>query len=318
MEEVFFLLDEIQEKNTQELNEILKLLKHPSLQKETYVLRQFTKSLLQSSSMRKPIEFVEPKKEVKQFVFARPSVPMQQSAMHYQPSIPRAPVQQFLPAPIPQQAIQQPSEIPPPVPKPEIHEEKEPLDENYDLITDIETDKPLASVNVKYDYKLKEPELYEPDKLILGKLKEVIGDDAKKVQDRDELQSLVKKHADKLKIPFAPELYTKMKYYLTRDVVNLGKLEPLLRDLNVDKIKCHGYQEPIKVAYKNKEMITDVRFESEKELHDYLVFILGKTNPNYDKKEKMFDYTFLNLRFHIELGSEMTSSKVTITKQRES
>lgn len=317
--EVFFLFDEIEEKNRQDLLEITKLLKHPSLQKDTYVLSRFTRALLQASAKKEiPVEYDTKKLESRHFTLpTKPFLPVEKSEMHYAPSIPKAPLRQQIPR---LQVPAWPKDIPRPtqeIPKPEIHEEKkEPSEEKYNIIMDSEDNIPLASAVVKFDYNLKEPELYEPDRLLLERLKDVFDGDVKKIQDRERLKHIVEKYSKKLDIPFVPELYSKMKYYLTRDVVNLGKLEPLLRDVNIDKIKCHGPGEPIKVVRKNRELVTDVRFESEKELHDYLVDLLKKTNPKYDMKEKMFDYTFMNLRMHIELGSDMTSSKITVTKKK--
>ncbi|AGB05133.1 ATPase, type IV secretory pathway VirB11 component like protein [Aciduliprofundum sp. MAR08-339] len=74
----------------------------------------------------------------------------------------------------------------------------------------------------------------------------------------------------KVKIPVTQEEYDKIEYYLKRDIIESGPLEPLLRDPYIEDIHAIGI-EPVHLIHKVFEtMETNVHFTSYDELDSYL------------------------------------------------
>ncbi len=310
MDDIEFLIDEVQEENTKELTQIMNLLHHPSLQKDSYVLRQFTKAILYAS-LHKPHHEGE-----KSQAMLQPSVLMtvlpgklqitKLPSAEYHPSIPKAPLppssQQVKDVTSP--SFPEASAIPP-FPQP-----AEPIVKSYTVIADKQTHHPYATAEVDQTYQLHEPFLYPPDLQVLAQVKEELK--KKKELQGEALQELIKKWAKKQGIPAAEELLEKIRYYVVRDA-RLGKIEPLLRDKYVEKVICNGFQEPVKVMYVHQELQTNITFEKE-ELSLFVEDLLLKTNPQGEKSIPVLDYTAGNLRMHMQRQTKLTSPKFTITK----
>ena len=69
----------------------------------------------------------------------------------------------------------------------------------------------------------------------------------------------------------------KVQYFLERDIVGLGKLEPIIRDPSVEDISCGGVKKPIFIWHKLYESVkTTVSFDKEQELDDFIVKMVHK------------------------------------------
>lgn len=74
--------------------------------------------------------------------------------------------------------------------------------------------------------------------------------------------------------------WAKIMYYVEREVLGYGFLDPLFRDPNIEDISCNGHRKPIFVWHRKYESIpTNLYFQSEVELNEYilkLAHIAGK------------------------------------------
>ncbi|MEM0361526.1 MAG: type II/IV secretion system ATPase subunit [Sulfolobales archaeon] len=74
--------------------------------------------------------------------------------------------------------------------------------------------------------------------------------------------------------------WAKIMYYVEREVLGYGFLDPLFKDPNIEDISCSGYGKPIFVWHRKYESIpTNLYFQSEAELNEYilkLAHIAGK------------------------------------------
>ncbi|HLC55144.1 MAG TPA: hypothetical protein VJJ75_01270 [Candidatus Nanoarchaeia archaeon] len=309
-DDILFLVDELQEQNTRELKQIMFLLQHPTLQKDAYVLRKFTKALLYASAhkqvqqpaIQQPFARVAVLPGKLQITKLQPA-----SAAEYHPSIPKAPEQSQM-----QNIPPQPEMIPPFPEPPSIASAFPQLGEpgrTYTLVADKRTQKSLATVDVGTQYTIHEPELFEPDKQLLHRVREEL---KRKEVHGDALLDVIKKQARKLHLPEAEELITKIKYYAMRDS-RLGKIEPILRDKYVEKVICNSPKDCVKVIYLHQELQTNVRFAPD-EMQEFVEELIQKTNPKLDRKANMFDYAVGNLRIQVQRATKLTSPKFTITK----
>jgi len=137
-------------------------------------------------------------------------------------------------------------------------------------------------------YYVIEPTLLENDKILLEKihslLLEELDIDVRKISTKEEAQKLLRAKvmnvvkAYKLTIP--TETLEKLMYYLTRDFVYHGRLEPLMRDHMIEDISCDGPNVPIYIWHRQYESIpSNVKFESHRELDNFVVklaYLCGK------------------------------------------
>jgi archaeal flagellar protein FlaI len=84
-----------------------------------------------------------------------------------------------------------------------------------------------------------------------------------------------KKIVDKYRISLGwlPDVsWYKILYHAERDLVGFGKIDPLMRDPNIEDISCDGVQKPVYIWHRNFESIeTNLQFESDEDLDNLVV-----------------------------------------------
>jgi archaeal flagellar protein FlaI len=84
-----------------------------------------------------------------------------------------------------------------------------------------------------------------------------------------------KKIVDKYRISLGwlPDVsWYKILYHAERDLVGFGKIDPLMRDPNIEDISCDGVQKPVYVWHRNYESIeTNLEFETDEILDNMVV-----------------------------------------------
>jgi archaeal flagellar protein FlaI len=84
-----------------------------------------------------------------------------------------------------------------------------------------------------------------------------------------------KKIVDKYRITLGwlPDVsWYKILYHAERDLVGFGKIDPLMRDPNIEDISCDGVDKPIYVWHRTFESIeTNVKFDSDEDLDNLVV-----------------------------------------------
>jgi flagellar protein FlaI len=133
-----------------------------------------------------------------------------------------------------------------------------------------------------------EPTLLDEDKLLYSKVHDILVEeldvDVRKVPSKEAAQKLLKAKVESIvkqyRIHVEPEVLEKLMYYLTRDFIYHGKIEPLMRDHMIEDISCDGPGVPIYIWHRAYESIpTNVKFEEIKELDNFVVklaYLSGK------------------------------------------
>jgi archaeal flagellar protein FlaI len=84
-----------------------------------------------------------------------------------------------------------------------------------------------------------------------------------------------KKIVDKYRISLGwlPDVsWYKILYHAERDLVGFGKIDPLMRDPNIEDISCDGVQKPVYIWHRNFESIeTNLQFEGDEDLDNLVV-----------------------------------------------
>lgn len=311
-----FLSDETQEKNKQEIDKILKEFVNPEIKKNAEILLIFTKALLKASLPKEEIIFEIP--EIKKQII-KPEVII--------PKPTPKPVPKTLPK------LETPIEMDiSPIPEPSNDLYKQPLlhfevikkqgklielPTIIPLIVDKKTNKVMARAEIKNNnYILTEPILNEDELKLLDNLKKEIkggflSNPEKKLKNKEKLINLTKKLSEKLKLTYSDDLLAKMKYYLFRDILSLGKIKPLLHDKDINSI----FYTPnlVEVNYKNQKLKTNISLNKE-ELNNLIEKIAEKTKNKISKKSSNLETTYKSFKIQATLGTDKTDAKLIITK----
>ncbi|HUK49842.1 MAG TPA: hypothetical protein VLV18_02305, partial [Terriglobales bacterium] len=129
-------------------------------------------------------------------------------------------------------------------------------------------------------YYVIEPTLLESDKVVLNKIHSLLVEeldvDVRKISTKAEAEKLLRSKVSTIvkayKISIEAETLEKLMYYLTRDFIYAGKIEPLMRDHMIEDISCDGPNVPIYVWHRQYESIpTNVKFEDHESLDNFVV-----------------------------------------------
>ncbi|MEM2874294.1 MAG: type II/IV secretion system ATPase subunit [Candidatus Nanoarchaeia archaeon] len=86
----------------------------------------------------------------------------------------------------------------------------------------------------------------------------------------------------------------KAKYYILRDAVGYGKLEPLMRDPNLEDVSCDGVGIPVYVFHRNPlygSMATNIWFGTKEELDSFVMKLAQKAGKTISVATPLLDAT---------------------------
>lgn len=113
----------------------------------------------------------------------------------------------------------------------------------------------------------------------------------------------------------------KILYYLERDIVGYGRIDPLMFDPNVEDISCSGVNKPIYLWHRKYENIrTNVVFHDEEELNDFIMKLVHRVGKHVSIAYPIVDVTLPGKhRLAVSFGRETTpaGTSFTIRKFRE-
>ncbi|MCX8178988.1 MAG: type II/IV secretion system ATPase subunit [Candidatus Aenigmarchaeota archaeon] len=171
-----------------------------------------------------------------------------------------------------------------------IDEEDERLDLTYPLIPEnpAKDESVLAYTKIQwnntknqYEYFLVEPQISQEMRKIIEKLKDLIEEridiDFNKLKSNEAKDYLSKNLDDLLKIfnfKITEQERKIIQYYIERDFLGLGRIEPLMHDPNIEDISCDGVNIPIFVFHRNPKIgsvQTNVVYNDPEELDAALI-----------------------------------------------
>ena len=113
----------------------------------------------------------------------------------------------------------------------------------------------------------------------------------------------------------------KILYYLERDMVGYGRIDPLMHDSNVEDISCSGINKPIYLWHRKYENIkTNIVFRDEDELNDFIMKLVHRVGKHVSIAYPIVDVTLPGKhRLAVSFGRETTpaGTSFTIRKFRE-
>jgi len=167
----------------------------------------------------------------------------------------------------------------------------------------------------KKEYIVEEPELTKEEEEMLKVLKHLLiekvdydYDTVLKETDPKEyltekLNEVVAEHK-KLKIPN----FDKLKYYILRDFIGLGKIDVILKDPEVEDVYCNGVGVPVFVRHKKYGSLkTNIVFNDMQELENFVMVVAQKSKRFITYAEPLLDATLPDgSRIQATFGKDVT------------
>ena len=176
-------------------------------------------------------------------------------------------------------------------------------------------------------YDVIEPELTREDKIFLERVKETIQErldiDFTKLnlnQAQEYLDEKFNEVLDFLGITLDEKRRKKIQYYLYRDFIGFGKIEPLMHDPYIEDISCDGVGIPIYVYHRNPffgSIETNVVFETKDELDSFVMKLVQRGEKSISMAEPLVDASLPDgSRLQVTFGTDIAKrgSNFTIRK----
>ncbi len=194
---------------------------------------------------------------------------------------------------------------------------------------------PYAYVNIRYDnenkemfYRVFEPGLTKMEEKrmdqITSILQETINVDFKALDEgglQDYLRREVNNVIKKYRMRMDRAAYERLTYYVTREFIGYNRIDPILKDPNIEDVSCDGPQIPIYIFHRHFENLqTNVIFPKTEDLDSFIIKLAQRCQRHVSIAEPLLDGSLPDgSRVQLSLGKEVTmhGSTFTIRKFRE-
>ena len=208
-------------------------------------------------------------------------------------------------------------------------EEKPPSTTQY-YLESYPVNPPFVHVGIVRDpetgvitYKVFEPTMTPHDQKALKEIIELLRAEleipAEELGSSEKIEKYLRREVLRLirryKLKVRKDAFDKIMYYVWRDFVGYGKIDPLMRDGLIEDISCDGPAIPIYVWHRNFEsMPTNISFETEEELERFLLRLAYLAGRHISVAQPIVDASLPDgSRVHMTFGSEVTKRGSTFT-----
>lgn len=214
--------------------------------------------------------------------------------------------------------------------------EKKKVRETYALIPESPKpgEKVFAWAYIHWDsknkdlvYELIEPKLSREEEEMLKKLEDKLEEKLDVIYmpegergHKSYLRSKIKDILDIFGWNLSPESSEKLEYYIFRDFIGLGKIEPFMHDPNIEDISCDGVNIPVYIFHRKPEynqMKSTVQFPNKEELDSFVIKLAQKCGKSISVAQPLLDASLPDgSRLQATLGSDIArrGSNFTIRK----
>ncbi|MEM3609063.1 MAG: secretion system protein E, partial [Candidatus Bathyarchaeia archaeon] len=159
--------------------------------------------------------------------------------------------------------------------KPTVFREIYPIQEPYvyaAIVKNPETQKIV--------YEVIEPTLKKEEENLLKEIKKFLMEEVdvnlKEIETREKAENYLKEKTKqiikKYRIKVPPEAVDKLTYYIIRDFIGYGKIDPLMKDHLIEDISADGVNIPLYVWHRLYESLpTNIVFKDEAELNSFII-----------------------------------------------
>lgn len=148
-------------------------------------------------------------------------------------------------------------------------------------------------------YEVIEPSITQKDISEITRIKAIIEDKLnvkytalQKAEAVDYLKKVLNDIVAQFGFSLTPEQRTVYEYYILRDFLGFGKIQPLMNDPNIEDISCDGTGIPIFVYHRNPEigsLKANIAFEKSDELDEFVLKLAQKCGKSMSVAEPLLD-----------------------------
>ncbi len=136
-------------------------------------------------------------------------------------------------------------------------------------------------------YEVNEPRVDDRLRSMINKTINLLHDrleiDFSRLKAKEEVYNYVDREVDEIwnymNVKLSDSDIIKSKYYIFRDTIGLGKIDPLMKDPNLEDISCDGSGIPVFIFHRNPlygEMSTNLVFDTKQELDSFVMKLAQK------------------------------------------
>jgi flagellar protein FlaI len=195
--------------------------------------------------------------------------------------------------------------------------------EHYPLLEPHSYAAIVEEENNDLKYAVLEPTLKPEDEAWINEIKGILWDElligSKEFKDKTEsekfLEEKIEQTVAKYKIEIDPYTLTKYQYYISRDFLNFGKIDGLMRDENIEDISCDGTNIPVFVWHRKYESIpSNIIFQTDEELENFVFKLAYMCGRHISIAQPLLDGTLPDgSRAQVTYGTEVTPKGSTFT-----
>ena len=175
-------------------------------------------------------------------------------------------------------------------------------------------------------YELIEPTLLEDDENRLKEIKEILIEEIdvnrKEIGTREKAEKYLKTKVLELikdyRLKIDNESVDKLIYYIIRDFLGYGKIDPFMKDPLIEDISADGVNIPIYIWHRDYESLpTNVIFKTSSELNSFIIRLAYLAKKNISLAMPILDASLPDgSRIQMTYGSEITRRGSTFTIRR--
>ena len=305
-EEIHFLYEEINENINKDIEKILFQIKNPLSAKNARIIKRLTKELIKASAKQIYKEEIKPADvhgvKIEEIKPGAIEINMQEAKQEVQSeNLEQDKFAGYQPSSLQDKAARRDS-----------------LPRNITQITlikDGETGELLVRGELEEnEYRVYEPVLSDDDVRLLNEVKQTIGGDINSIVSRKNMWKILRKASKNLNVYFDDDNFLKLRYYIVRNLLGYGAVEPFVHDNYIQRIICEGQGEKVMVIRDNKKLRTNVMFKSKDELNNMLNTLAERTFQKISVDDPVLDSIYRGFRIQGTLGTDMVSSKFIVTR----
>lgn len=207
---------------------------------------------------------------------------------------------------------------------------------SLDTTTFIETypvSEPFVYVGISQDpeggtmkYTVIEPVLVKSEKLVLNRVKELLKTalqvDVRSfsgtIDSNKYLRKKILEILSRFNVKMPKSTFEKIMYYLNRDLLGFGVIDPLMKDPSIEDISCDGVNIPIYVWHRDYESIpTNIKFNTSELLDSFVLRTTYLSGKHISVAEPLIDAALPDgSRIQMTYGTEITKKGSTFTIRR--
>ncbi len=175
-------------------------------------------------------------------------------------------------------------------------------------------------------YEVVEPTLLKEEEKQLKEIKDILVEEIdvnlKEIGTRDKAEEYLKAKIHEIikdyRLKIDEDSVDKLMYYIIRDFLGYGKIDPLMKDPLIEDISADGVKIPIYVWHRDYESLpTNILFKNSEELNSFIVRLAYMAKKNISLAMPILDASLPDgSRIQMTYGNEITRRGSTFTIRR--